>query len=478
MLTFHHETNQNTIPRDTSEFNPYNYGGNVHWDSVGLVRDYDAPLSQNPREDSRETWEQHDTKDSTSESDKDAENNGTRVVLSPLVRIWAWSSWIHLLPFAISIILVLINVRRTFWYDFLEEGEFEAPSWTIRWLRAHISVDMLKSMFQLAAKIYELLVFASLSELTLSLLRRQLIRSRLPLGLLTAGYRVGQVPYIFSSQFFNGTWSRVFSSRKESEKDSESVRRRTRVWFAVLIFVNTIIVLLAGPASAILIIPEQDWFPSAKTLEKLSTPFYYAFPPNKTWSTAIHLNDLRDDGMFQRCERSNGYLLFWCPTAFYPALADWVSTMINFRRFDANSTHYPRFILPDYDGQFMAREVEVIATTLTTNISSSPFQIHTRATTISIPSFLTINRFVHVMSSFSRSTLSDIFWLARNFKLKTTDASRIFQPYVQSTCRPYIIEEIKPGDTIYFPTDGLECFQDKECEKALSKPAVMRNVWW
>lgn len=90
----------------------------------------------------------------------------------------------------------------------------------------------------------ELLVVASLGVILLDAIRDKLLfgTEGVPLGLVLANVRFGDVSYLFTHDFRAG-WSGFH-------------RVRTRLLFALLIVVCSIIGLFAGPATALLIIPE------------------------------------------------------------------------------------------------------------------------------------------------------------------------------------------------------------------------------
>ena len=51
----------------------------------------------------------------------------------------------------------------------------------------------------------------------------------------------------------------------------------------IFLLVTTIILTLVGPASAVLIVPELDFFPLSDALSNIQGPIFYNRSPNDTW---------------------------------------------------------------------------------------------------------------------------------------------------------------------------------------------------
>ncbi|KXX77940.1 hypothetical protein MMYC01_205916 [Madurella mycetomatis] len=163
-----------------------------------------------------------------------------------------WTSLVHVVPLGITAFIVYINFAR--WYWFGEDHDLDLI----------LLASTINNTLQFVAKVHELLVIASLGALTIKTFKRRLVESNLPLGLLTGAYRVGDVPYIFSSTF----WSSLYSPGK---------------LLALSVAVNTIVATLVGPASAILLVPELDWFPFPDAFSKIQPPTFYNRSLEETW---------------------------------------------------------------------------------------------------------------------------------------------------------------------------------------------------
>jgi hypothetical protein len=101
---------------------------------------------------------------------------------------------------------------------------------------------------QFAAKVHESLTVVSLFHVVIHYLRRDLLGSRgVPLGLLSSGFQLTSVAYMFSAKFWGGVCS----------KGQRAVRRAPLV---LIILVAFTLANLAGPSSAVAMIPRLDWW--------------------------------------------------------------------------------------------------------------------------------------------------------------------------------------------------------------------------
>lgn len=143
-------------------------------------------------------------------------------------RSLAWCSCgVHLLPTIVSIALVTINLSGLYCGNF--SGKSGSPS---------INVALL----QVAAKLQELLILASLTTIVVCEIRRELFAgTRIPLGILGGGFLYTSVAYF---------WSPAFWGSLKAET-SRIVKLRL---YGLLILCG-IIAATAGPSSAVLMVP-------------------------------------------------------------------------------------------------------------------------------------------------------------------------------------------------------------------------------
>src|ERR1700761_7334603 len=152
----------------------------------------------------------------------------SKVVLEKPWKRFLDSCLLHSLPLAICIGLIWLDRRQYFWF------EGERP----------ITMNSL----QFAAKVLELLILGSLSAMVLHHARRHLIGANgLPIGLLSASYRVTDVLLVTESAF----WSSLF---------------RNGTWrLGLFILFIALFSVVVGPSAAIAFLPTPGWysFPTA-----------------------------------------------------------------------------------------------------------------------------------------------------------------------------------------------------------------------
>ena len=104
-----------------------------------------------------------------------------------------------------------------------------------------------QSYYQLAAKAHEIAIDASLTSIMLSYIRHELtIGDGLPFGAFLGSLQVTTVSYLWSREL----WSSLFASRL----------RIRRIAFFILMLLCGIIAATAGPSSAVLLIPRQNFW--------------------------------------------------------------------------------------------------------------------------------------------------------------------------------------------------------------------------
>ncbi|KAK4222176.1 hypothetical protein QBC38DRAFT_448493 [Podospora fimiseda] len=207
---------------------------------------------------------------------------------SVLLGTWSrvWTALIHVIPVSISILLVTISHLHLYWF------ELDGPKWL------HVSVPAFLNSLYLAAKIHEILIIASLSAIIIKICKRRLIKSDITLGHLTGAYRVGDVRYIFSSALWNNGSAQA-------------------CFLGWLIVISTLIATVVGPASAILIVPELDWFPLP---DALNFPFMLDQNISTTYANHILGYKEAEDG----CDKESSLLPYWCPRAGMMEVGNWI----------------------------------------------------------------------------------------------------------------------------------------------------------
>lgn len=105
-------------------------------------------------------------------------------------------------------------------------------------------------LLQLAAKAHEIMIVASLGLIVLQFVRQELLfGGGLPLGLIGSGLTFNNLEFFFSKEFY-GTLSYLGAHGNKLRK----------IMFVSVVVVAGLIAALAGPASAVLLVPKsQNW---------------------------------------------------------------------------------------------------------------------------------------------------------------------------------------------------------------------------
>ncbi|KAJ8113466.1 hypothetical protein OPT61_g4409 [Boeremia exigua] len=129
-------------------------------------------------------------------------------------------SLLHLIPLTVASILLVLR-------------------WTSHWVSY---IDSYSTALQFAAKLRELTMQASLTEVLLCIIRAGLVNDVVPLGALSSSMQASQLSYLWSLDFFS-----IFKSN--------AFRGRQKVLLAVAIPVLISLASVVGPSSAVLLIP-------------------------------------------------------------------------------------------------------------------------------------------------------------------------------------------------------------------------------
>ena len=110
-----------------------------------------------------------------------------------------------------------------------------------------------QAYYQFGAKAHEIFIEASLSAIIFSYVRYDLmLGSGIPFGALFSGLQVSQASYLWSMEFWGTVSSRTIS-----------VKSRMRL--LVVVTTSIFLAAIAGPSSAILLVPRLDYWPGGST---------------------------------------------------------------------------------------------------------------------------------------------------------------------------------------------------------------------
>ena len=123
-----------------------------------------------------------------------------------------------------------------------------------------------QAVYQLLAKIHEILIQASLATVILAYLRHELaFGNGLPLGALVSGLQISQFAYLWSMEF----WGTIRSATLTAWR---------KVKLLIVIITCFTVAILAGPSSAVLLIPRLDYWPAGSTDIWINATFDDLYP--------------------------------------------------------------------------------------------------------------------------------------------------------------------------------------------------------
>ena len=110
-----------------------------------------------------------------------------------------------------------------------------------------------QAYYQFGAKAHEIVIEASLSAIVFSYVRYELmLGSGIPFGALFSGLQVSQASYLWSMEF----WGTVSSG---------TISLKSRLRLLVVVAASVFLAAIAGPSSAILLVPRLDYWPGGST---------------------------------------------------------------------------------------------------------------------------------------------------------------------------------------------------------------------
>lgn len=212
---------------------------------------------------------------------------------------------IHTIALGTIVALAWASLRKKYWKDFdLKDDDV-------------INVEL--NAWQLASKVHELFMLASLSFMVFYHARRLLIgKNGIPFGLLTAPFSTGSPAMIFNTSFQAGF---------------------TRNWkFGLLLLLVCILSTILGPSSAIIMIPSLGWFqvkeaelPGEVGWPSQGEKIWYFQVDDKLdgkvdlWPTVLDASVRWNESEAAQCADQPFDLEFGCPSSGFADIVEWVS---------------------------------------------------------------------------------------------------------------------------------------------------------
>lgn len=176
---------------------------------------------------------------------------------------------IHILPFSVFLFLLPLNFS----------AMYLGPGFSARW-----SNGLYLVLFQIGAKLLEIVCVASLTTVVLHVLRHDLVRNGVPLGLLGSGVFFSQANCFWSPEMLVGAL--------------HSVRDWKRLRLFLVIVLAGSLALLIAPSAAVLLQPQSQSVPAG------GTAYYLPVTPDQLWPSEVDGSDERPECFGEYSDRN------------------------------------------------------------------------------------------------------------------------------------------------------------------------------
>lgn len=192
-------------------------------------------------------------------------------------------NWLKLIPHiaavTVTVAVCQLSFRNVYWMDLKSPSQLVALT---------LTQGGALNALQLAAKLHELLIMASISSIVLHAVQRHLNSTKgLPLVMITNAFELGSAQFLRRGSFWSLLW-RV---------DPVTGKRSPYLSFWLLSIFSTILVTLSGPSAAIAVIPTLGYFDLHQPFNDTILPFFVLNQTMPLWPTALSnasLNALND----------------------------------------------------------------------------------------------------------------------------------------------------------------------------------------
>jgi len=231
-----------------------------------------------------------------------------KVIVSGSLTVAVRRCLVHLAPILTSVAILTINIHGI--YIGIDFGSpFKSDTITLMF-------------FQLAAKAHEIMIVASLSLIVLQTVRHELLfGDGLPLGLIGSGLSFSNFEFFFRKEFYGALKYLAYHGNKAR-----------KMAFVALLIVSGFVAVLAGPASAVLLVPKSQTYPAG------GTNFYLNGSPEQFWPDDLSAGTSE---LQQYCTSENSTSHGICPAGGFFSLWDRWNT-VNYTNFALNVPSYAK----------------------------------------------------------------------------------------------------------------------------------------
>ncbi|CAI6099771.1 hypothetical protein V2G26_004512 [Clonostachys chloroleuca] len=301
-----------------------------------------------------------------------------------------WAVVLHFVPIACTVILAYINFAQLYWFPLTGIDGRDRGSYIGSY---NTPVNGVLNSLQLAAKLFEISVVASLGTLILDIFKWHFAHQGLPFSLLTGAYRVFDVMYVLRPRF----WSAAPRA----------------VWLSALLFLCVLLCALVGPASAILVIPKLGWYALPGAFSNMYMPVFVG-KQEAVYPTSLNAS-LFDDAALGFCRGQLGSYTSNCPAAGLSTIYDW--------EFGWTSRDLPNNVTFGDSSGTVSRRLDMWSNGLNGTLFTSP-------TALSVGTLGVLNNYIAAENVGSISQTKD-------YKIQVTAKSQSFQPLIQAKCNIY-----------------------------------------
>jgi hypothetical protein len=175
----------------------------------------------------------------------------------------------HVLAICVTAAVCQLSFRNVYWMD------LQSPE-------KHIAFGLTQggalNFLQLAAKLHELLILASITSIVLHVIQSHLTGpSGLPFGMLANAFELGSGRFLRRMSFWTSIWS----------VDPITGKIFPFAGFWLLSLFATLMATLSGPASAISVIPTLNYFNLNRPFNQSVLPYYVFNESTELWPTQL-----------------------------------------------------------------------------------------------------------------------------------------------------------------------------------------------
>lgn len=212
----------------------------------------------------------------------------------------------HIIAIGVTVAVVQLSFRNHYWMDLRD------PSYEIL---PGITQGGALNALQLAAKLHELIVVASLGKIVLHVAQDHLVgRAGLPLGLITNSFSIGSGDFLWTKAY----WKSILTIKNN----------HWRFWLVSLL--ATLLAMLAGPSSAIAVIPSLNWYPLNYPFQEEVLPFYIFNQSTVLWPSNITAASLNgpDSGINCTIATTSTAYQDVCPAGGFRDTYEWAGNLL------------------------------------------------------------------------------------------------------------------------------------------------------